>query len=128
VRDQDATSATTVLAGEPNTGPMVVPRAPRAPRRPAPVAHETVAPRRPDYAAEPAARDRGRAPKRRRKRGVIRRFLTFLLLIVLLAGAGAAAYVATSSGDNSVRLREVVHDNADEVITDLKQLIKDNTK
>jgi serine/threonine-protein kinase len=128
VRGQDPTSATTVFAGEPGTGPMVVPRAPRAPRRPAPVAPETVAPRRPAYADERAARDRGRAPKRRRKRGVIRRFFTFLLLIALLAAAGAAAYVATSSGDNSVRLREVVHDNADEVITDLKQLIKDNTK
>jgi serine/threonine protein kinase len=132
VRGQDPTSATTVFAGEPGTGPMVVPRAPRAPRRPAPapVARETAAaPRRPAYAEPPAARSRDRAPKRRRrKRGVIRRFFTFLLLVALLAGAGAAAYVATSSGDNSVRLREVVHDNADQVITDLKQLIEDNTK
>jgi serine/threonine protein kinase len=129
VRGQDPTSATTVLAGDPSTGPMVVPRAPRAPRParpPAPAARETAAPRRPAYAAEPPARDR--APKRRRKRGVIRRFFTFLLLVVLLAGAGAAAYVATSSGESSVRLREVVHDNADQVITDLKQLIEDNTK
>ncbi len=128
VRGQHPTSATTVLAGDPSTGPMVVPRAPRAPRRPAPVPQETMAPRRPAYADDAPARDRGRATKRRRKRGVIRRFFTFLLLIALLAAAGAAAYVATSSGDNSVRLREVVHDNADEVITDLKQLIKDNTK
>jgi serine/threonine-protein kinase len=131
VRGDDPTSATTVLAGEPGTGPMVVPRAPRAPRparTPAPAARETAAPRRLAYAAEPPARDRGRAPKRRRKRGVIRRFFTFLLLIALLAGAGAAAYVATSSGESSVRLRDVVHDNADQVITDLKQLIEDNTK
>jgi serine/threonine-protein kinase len=130
VRGEDPTSATTVLAGEPGTGPMVVPRAPRAPRparTPAPVAREA-APRRPAYAAEPPPLDRSRAPKRRRKRGVIRRFFTFLLLVALLAGAGAAAYVATSSGDNSVRLRDVVHDNADQVITDLKQLIEDNTK
>jgi serine/threonine protein kinase len=127
VRGQDATSATTVLAGEPGTGPMVVPRAPRAPRRPAP---ETAAPRRPAYAEPPAAAaaPRGRAPQRRRKRGAVRRFLTFLLLVVLLAGAGAAAYVATSTGDSSVRLRGVVHDNAEQVITDLKQLIEDNTK
>jgi serine/threonine-protein kinase len=133
VRGEDPTSATTVFAGEPNTGPIVVPRAPRAPRRPAPApaaAREAAAaPRRPAY-AEPPARSRGRdrAPKRRRKRGVIRRFFTFLLLVALLAGAGAAAYVATSTGDSSVRLREVVHDNADQVITDLKQLIEDNTK
>jgi hypothetical protein len=127
----DPTSATTVFAGEPGTGPMVVPRAPRAPRRPtpAPAARETAAaPRRPAYAEPPAARGRDRAPKRRRKRGVIRRFFTFLLLVALLATAGAAAYVATSTGDSSVRLREVVHDNADQVITDLKQLIEDNTK
>jgi serine/threonine-protein kinase len=129
VRSQDATSATTVLAGEPGTGPMVVPRTPRAPRRPAPVPHETAAPRRPAYADDaPPARDRARAPKRRRKRGVIRRFFTFLLLVALLAAAGAAGYVALSPGDDSVHLREVVHDTADEVITDLKQLIKDNTK
>jgi serine/threonine-protein kinase len=130
VRGNDPTSATTVLAGEPGTGPMVVPRAPRAPRpprTPAPAAHEA-APRRPAYAEPAPERDRGRAPKRRRKRGVVRRFFTFLLLVALLAGAGAAAYVATSSGDSSVRLRNVVHDNADQVITDLKQLIEDNTK
>jgi serine/threonine-protein kinase len=127
VRGQDPTSATTVLAGDPSTGPMVVPRAPRAPRRAAP---EMAAPRRPAYAEPPptAAAARGRAPERRRKRGAIRRVFTFLLLVVLLAGAGAAAYVATSTGDSSVRLREVVHDNADQVITDLKQLIEDNTK
>jgi serine/threonine-protein kinase len=106
---------------------MVVPRAPRAPRparTPAPAA-----PRPPAYAAdEPPPLDRSRAPKRRRKRGVFRRAFTFLLLVVLLAGAGAAGYVALSPGDSSVRLRNVVHDNADQVITDLKQLIEDNTK
>jgi eukaryotic-like serine/threonine-protein kinase len=131
VHGSDPTSATTVLAGEPGTGPMVVPRAPRAPRparTPAPAARETAAPRRPAYAAEAPPLDRRHRPKRRRKRGVVRRFFTFLLLVALLAGAGAAGYVALSPGDSSVRLRDVVHDNADEVITELKQLIKDNTK
>ncbi|MET0603902.1 MAG: protein kinase [Baekduia sp.] len=128
VHGGDPTSATTVLAGEPGTGPMVVPRAPRAPRTPPPAAREAAAPRRPAYAAEAPPLDRRHRPKRRRKRGVVRRFFTFLLLVVLLAGAGAAAYVALSPGDSSVRLREVVHDNADQVITDLKQLIEDNTK
>jgi eukaryotic-like serine/threonine-protein kinase len=131
VGGDDPTSATTVLAGDPSTGPMVVPRAPRAPRparTPAPGAREAAVPRRPAYADEPPPLDRRHAPKRRRKRGVFRRLLTFLLLIVLLAGAGAAGYVALSPGDSSVRLRNVVHDNADQVITDLKQLIKDNTK
>ncbi|HWI70694.1 MAG TPA: protein kinase, partial [Baekduia sp.] len=37
-RGDDPTSATTVFAGEPGTGPVVVPREPRAPRRPAPAA------------------------------------------------------------------------------------------
>jgi serine/threonine protein kinase len=126
VRGDDRTSATTVLAGEPGTGPMVVPRAPRAPR---PSPRQAAEPRPPAYAADEAPPlDRGRASKPRRKRGVLRRAMTFLLLVALLAGAGAAAYVAVSSGESSVRLRDVVHDNADQVITDLKQLIEDNTK
>jgi serine/threonine protein kinase len=128
VRSDDPTSATTVFAGEPNTGPMVVPRAPRPARSPAPAPREAATPRRPAYADEPPPLDRSRAPKRRRKRSAARRFFTFLLLVALLAGAGAAGYVAVSSGDSAVQLRDVVHDNADEVITDLKQLIEDNTK
>jgi serine/threonine-protein kinase len=128
--DDDPTSATTVLAGEPGTGPMVVPREPRAPRRPAP-APVPAAP--PAAYAEQAAR--GRAPaarraeqQRRRRRGRLRRLITFLFLVALLAAAGAAAYVATSANDNSVHLRQVVHDNADQVVDDLKQLIQDNTR
>jgi len=127
--DDDATSATTVLAGEPAPGPMVVPREPRAPRRPAP------APAAPPaaYAEQPPrgrsqASSRRAAQQRRRRRGGLRRLVTFLLLIAVLAAAGAAAYLATSTGDNSVRLRQVVHDNADQVVDDLKQLIQDNTR
>jgi hypothetical protein len=51
-----------------------------------------------------------------------------VLLIAVLAAAGAAAYVATSQNDNSVRLRQVVHDDADQVISDLRQLIQENTR
>jgi hypothetical protein len=36
--------------------------------------------------------------------------------------------VALSTTSNSVRLRQVVHDNADQVVTDLQQLIRDNTR
>jgi serine/threonine-protein kinase len=121
-RGEDPTGATTVFAGEPGTGPVVVPRAPRQPRRPA-------APQPP--VAPPPRRVAQEAPAPRRpakRRGAFRRFLTFLLLIVVLAGAGAAAYVALSPGDSSVHLREVVHDHADDVINDLTQLIQDNTK
>jgi serine/threonine-protein kinase len=120
-RGEDPTSATTVFAGEPSTGPVVVPRAPRQPRRAAPPV-EQPAPRRVAASAPPPRRPA------KRKRGAIRRFFTFLLLILVLAGAGAAAYVATSQDDSSVHLREVVHDNADQVIDDLTQLIQDNTK
>jgi eukaryotic-like serine/threonine-protein kinase len=131
--DEDATQVvgqgydderTTVLAGDPNTGPMVVPREPRAPRRAAPAPPPVrESPRaRAERAQLPAAR------QRRRRRGAFRRFMTFLLLLALLAAAGAAVYVATSQKDNSVHLRQVVHDNADQVVDDLKQLIQDNTR
>ncbi|WCB92964.1 serine-threonine kinase [Baekduia alba] len=125
----DETSATTVLAGEPSTGPLVVPREPRQPRRPPPAAPAPPPPvresprARGERAQAPAAR-----PRKKRRRGAFRRFITFLFLMAILVAAGAAAYVATSSNDNSVHLREVVHDNADQVVTDLKSLIQDNTR
>jgi serine/threonine-protein kinase len=127
----DQTAATTVLAGEPGTGPMVVPRAPRQPRRPAPGA----APAEP-YREEPARRSRraaqeaAPAPRRakQRRRGFLRRMFTTLLLLAVLVGAGAAAYIATSSNDNSVQLRKVAYDRADRVVDELSQLISDNTR
>jgi serine/threonine protein kinase len=125
----DPTSATTVLPGEPGTGPIVVPRAPRAPRRAAP------APAPPAAYPEQPPRSRRRereapAPRRpkRRRRGVLRRMFTTLLLLALLAGAGGAAYLATSAGKSSVQLRDVVHDRANQVVDDLTQLIDDNTR
>jgi serine/threonine-protein kinase len=127
VAQADATQATTVLAGEPGTGPMVVPREPRAPRRPAPApvpagpAHHPTQP-------PPARARRGAAPATRRRRGGFRRFMTVLLLLVVCAGAAAAAYLATSQGSAPVHLRNVVHDKADQVVQDLTQLIDDNTQ
>jgi serine/threonine-protein kinase len=128
----DQTSVTTVFAGEPGTGPVVVPREPRAPRRPAPPAREpyatsaTQAPpaRRGRRAAEPPPR----AQRPRRRRGVLRRLFTTLLLLAVLIGAAAAAYLATSPGSQSVRLRNVVSGKADQVVRDLTQLINDNTR
>jgi eukaryotic-like serine/threonine-protein kinase len=123
--DDDATSATTVFAGEPGTGPMVVPREPRAPRR----SQQAATPPPPARESPRARAERAQPPaRRRRKRGALRRLITFVFLVALLAAAGAAAYVATSTTDNSVHLRQVVHDNADQVVTDLKQLIQDNTR
>jgi serine/threonine protein kinase len=116
----DETSATTVFAGDPHTAPVVLPRRPREPRAaPAPAQQQ----RRVAQNAPPP-----RPPATRKKRGAFRRVVTFLLLIALLAAAGAAAYVATSQDQASVHLREVVHDNADQVIDDLTQLIQDNTR
>ncbi|WP_051222762.1 protein kinase domain-containing protein [Conexibacter woesei] len=138
--DEDATQvvggwdddATTVFAGEPGTAPLVVPREPRAPRRAAPpVAAPAAGRESPRARAErSAAAQQAAAQQRqgRRKRGAFRRFVTFVLLIAVLAAVGAAAYVATSQKDNSVHLRQVVHDDADQVISDLKQLIQDNTR
>jgi hypothetical protein len=140
--DEDATqvvggwddAATTVFAGEPGTAPLVVPREPRAPRRAAPPAQAPVAGRESpraraerSAAAQQAAAQQ-RAGKARRRRGAFRRFVTFVLLLAVLAAAGAAAYLATSQNDNSVHLRQVVHDDADQVISDLKQLIQENTR
>jgi serine/threonine-protein kinase len=116
--------ATSVLPSEPRTGATArAPREPRAPRQPAyqPAAtdHPTSAP--------PRRSDRDAAPRQRRGGGA-RRALALLLLLLLLGAGGAAAYVATSSDGSAVRLRQVVYDRADQVVTELNQLVKDNTK
>ncbi|WP_187369382.1 protein kinase domain-containing protein [Baekduia soli] len=120
----DPTSATSVFAGEPGTGPVVVPRSPRAPRRPAPV---PVDPYATGATQAPAAR-RAPAPTPRRRRGAFRRLVTTILLLAVLAGAAVAAYLATNTGQESVRLRNVVSDKADQIVQDLTQLIDDNTR
>jgi serine/threonine-protein kinase len=125
VAQADATSATTVLAGEPGTGPMVVPREPRAPRRPVPAPPP---PLEPEAYISQAQRKRGAQQPARRRRSALRSFMTTLLLLAILVGAAAAAYVATSQGKASVQLRNVVHDHADQVVTDMQQLIDDNTR
>jgi hypothetical protein len=116
---QTGTSATTVLPGEPGTGPVVVPREPRAPRRAAPA---------PPAAAPAPARRSGRAAPAQRRQHRLRRALGLLLLLALLAAGGAAAYVATSNDNNSVQLRKVVYDDANRIIDELTQLIDDNTQ
>jgi serine/threonine-protein kinase len=120
--DDDPTAATSVFAGEPGTGPVVLPREPRQPRA------APTAPRRVAQDAPPPRATATRRDARRKKRGAFRRFVTFLFLVALLAAAGAAAYVATSQDKASVQLRQVVHDDARQVIEDLSQLIEDNTQ
>jgi eukaryotic-like serine/threonine-protein kinase len=121
----DRTSATTVFAGEPGTGPVIVPREPRAPRRPTPPPpgqdpYATVAP----PASPRAAR---RAEAGRRRRAGLRRFFMLLLLLAIIAG-GAAVYLSSTSGKSSVQLREVVRDDTNRAIDELTQMIDDNTR
>ncbi len=121
----DETSATTVFAGDADGGAVVVPRQPRrpsAPRRgsagppvPAPVAADRRA----------ARRERERQA---RKRGRLRRFVTFLFLVAVLAGAAGAAYVAAAPDKATVHLRNVMHDNTNQVIDALQSMIDDNTR
>ncbi|HEY3019011.1 MAG TPA: protein kinase [Solirubrobacteraceae bacterium] len=88
----------------------VEPRQPVAERR-----RPTAAPARP--APAPAARRRG-----------LRRLAT-LLLILLLIGAGVGIAVASSlSGEQKVRLREVVYDDVGQAVDAMKQLVEDNTQ
>jgi serine/threonine-protein kinase len=136
-----ATAATSVLAASEATaavpGAAVEPRHPREPRLP----REPRQPREPAGVAAPArapapsrrerrrapAPDRGR-PGRTRRRGPLRRALRTLLVLLLLGAGAATAFVATSADRNAVRVREVVYDDVNRSIDELKQLIEDNTR
>ncbi|HET6507574.1 MAG TPA: protein kinase [Baekduia sp.] len=124
----DETAATTVFGGGPGTesAPVVLPREPRPPRSGV-VAPAGGSGRRVAQDAPPPRPPATRS-SRRKKRGAFRRLVTVLLLLALLVAAGAAAYIATSQDKASVHLRDVVHDNANQVIDDLTQLIQDNTR
>jgi serine/threonine-protein kinase len=136
--DDDATTrapygetlATNVMrTQEPSTGATArVPREPREPRVPrAPAASPTGG----GVAAPPAARttrSKYEPAPSRRSGGRVRRTFGLLVLLLLLAAGAAAAYVATSSDGSAVRLRQVVYDRADQVVTELEQLVNDNTK
>ncbi|WP_445151633.1 protein kinase domain-containing protein [Baekduia sp. Peel2402] len=122
-RGDDPTAATSVFAGDAGA-PVVLPREPRQPRTAAPPAQ----PRRVAQDAPPPRAAATRRDARKKKRGGFRRFVTFLFLLALLVAAGAAAYVATSQDKASVQLRQVVGDDARQVVDDLMQLIQDNTQ
>jgi serine/threonine protein kinase len=115
----DPTSATTVLAGEPGTGPMVVPREPRVPRQPLPG--------RSSYVDAPPAAVPERGAQTRRRRSVARTLAT-LLVLALLAGAAVAVYLATAGGEVAVQLQDVTHDNTRDIVDALRLLIDDNTQ
>jgi serine/threonine-protein kinase len=98
----------------------VVARQPQPSRRPAPAPA-------PAAAAPPARAAARRAPARRR-RGALRRFVTMLAIIVLVAGVAAAVTIGTSGDNNSVHLRQIVGDKAQQIIDEIQQLVEDNTQ
>jgi eukaryotic-like serine/threonine-protein kinase len=97
--------------------PAVVARQPQPSRRPTPA----------PAAAPPAAREARRAPRRRR-RGAFRRFITLVLILILVAAGTAAAIIGTSNDSNSVHVRQIVGDKAQQVIDEIQQLVEDNTQ
>ena len=54
--------------------------------------------------------------------------MTLVLILVLVAAGTAAAIIGTSSDNNSVHLRQIVGDKAQQVIDEVKQLVEDNTQ
>jgi eukaryotic-like serine/threonine-protein kinase len=122
----DQTAATTVFGGERGTRPVVVPREPRAPRRPMSAPLDPYAADVPTQPPRHAAAEPSR--RARKRRGGLRRFVTLVVLLALLAGAAVVTYLVAAPGQQQVRLRNVVHDHADQIIQDLNGLIDDNTQ
>jgi serine/threonine protein kinase len=98
--------------------PAVVARQPQPSRRPTPA---------PAPAAPPAAREARRAPRRRR-RGAFRRLMTLVVILILVAAGAAAAIIGTSNDSNSVHLRQIVGDKAQQITDEIQQLVEDNTQ
>jgi len=98
----------------------VVARQPQPSRRPAPA---------PVAAPQPAARAaRRQPPQRRRRRGAFRRFVTMVVVLLLVVAVAIAVTVGTSSDGNSVHLREIVGQKAQDIADQVQQLVKDNTQ
>jgi len=104
----------------------VVARQPQPSRRPAPP--PPVAAPQPARATRRSEAPRRGAPARRRRRGAFRRFITMVLILVLVAAGTAAAIIGTSSDNNSVHLRQIVGDKAQQIIDEIQQLVEDNTQ
>jgi eukaryotic-like serine/threonine-protein kinase len=98
--------------------PAVVARQPQPGRRPTPA---------PAAAAPPAAREARRAPRRRR-RGAFRRLMTLVVILILVAAGAAAAIIGTSNDSNSVHLRQIAGDKAQQIVDEIQQLVEDNTQ
>ena len=117
---EPATGATSVAGGAAAARQPRAPRAPRAAPAPPP-------PRPADTASRRARRAPAAAPPSRR-RGRMRRLIGTLVVLSLLTAGAIAAVVATSSSGEAVRLRQVVYDNVDRAVDEMKQMIEDNTQ
>jgi eukaryotic-like serine/threonine-protein kinase len=123
------TAATRALGRDETTATRALPRQP--PAEPVPAAPLPQVPaRRPASARQPTAH-RQPAPDRRpaaapRQHG-LRRLGVLLAVLALLAAGAAAALLATTSTQR-VQLREVVGDDAQQVIGELQDLVSSNTR
>jgi serine/threonine-protein kinase len=119
---QSQTAATSVSPRrDPATADQpVVARQPQPSRRPAPPP-PVAAPQR---SAGPARRQ---SPPRRR-RGAFRRFITMVVILLLAVAVAIAVTVGTSNDNNSVHLREIVGQKAQDIVDQVQQLVKDNTQ
>jgi serine/threonine-protein kinase len=106
-----ATTATNVAAAAP---PAVAQRVPTQPAQPR---HLGARPAAPTPSVGPA-----RATRRRRRLAPL-----LALLLVLGGGAVALAVIATNQSQ-TVRLKQVVYDEVDRTVSELQQLIRQNTR
>ena len=85
----------------------------------------------PPLRRQPRPREPAAEPSGRRKRSAFSRFMRMvmaLIALVLIAAAVAAAVILTTDKAAGVQIRRVAGDTVDNVVNDLKQLVKDNTK
>jgi serine/threonine-protein kinase len=117
----DDDTPTRQLGGETATRPLD--RTAATEYRPSPPAPP---PRRRPSPPQPAA-----APAPRRKRSGFSRFvraLMALIALIVIAGAVAVMVILLTDKAAGVEIREVAGDTVDNVVSDLKQLVRDNTQ
>ncbi len=114
------TGATSVASFDPPTAAGGGSQA-RQPRQPRPGA----APQAP---LPPEPRRAARAERSPQRKGRLRRTLGMLTALVLLGTGVAVAYVATQDSDSAVQLRDVVYDEVDKAVDELRALVENNTQ
>ncbi len=117
---EGATPTRTLGGGE--TATRRLDRTAQTEYRPAPSPTRRPAPRRPAPPIQPVEA---------RKRGAFSRFVRFVfaaIALVLIAAAVAAAVIVTTDKAAGVKVTKVAGDTVDQVVKDLKDLVKKNTK